>query len=125
MRTLKSKDLFAALRVVKEIDVKEEVLRISSALMDGSIDSVDTDELKKEVGLELMLGILGNCGTEKAEKAVFDFLAGPLEKPAPDLRETDLLELMEMIKKMIEMNDGEKWKAFFTSLSALIRKSIS
>lgn len=125
MRTLKSKDLFAALRVVKEIDVKEEVLRISSALKDGSIDAADPDELKKEVGLELLLGILGNCGTEKGEKAVFDFLAGPLEKPAPDLRETDLLELMEMIKKMIEMNDGEKWKAFFTSLSTLIRKFIS
>lgn len=125
MRTLKSKDLFAALRVVKEIDVKEEILRISSLMTDRSIDEADLDELKKEIGLELMLGILGNCGTEKAEKAVFDFLAGPLEKTELDLREMDLLELMEMIKKMIEMNDGEKWKAFFTSLSALIRKFIS
>ena len=122
MRTLKSKDLFAALRVVKEINIKDEMLRISEALSGNDEDIPDLDKLKNEIGLELLIGVLGNCGSEKAEKAIYAFLSGPLETPAEDLREMDLIEQVDMIKDMIRMNESEKWKAFFTSLADLIRR---
>lgn len=123
MRTLKSKDLFAALRVVKEVNIKDEMLRISEALGKDGGDITDIDTLKKEIGLELLLGVMGNCGSEKAEKAIYAFLSGPLETPEEDLRDMDLIDQVDMIKEMIRMNESEKWKAFFTSLAGLIRRS--
>ena len=118
MRQFKSTDLFAALRVTKEIGVKQELKDFANALANGKISA----KTQREMGAELIFGLLGNCGSEGAEKAFVDFLAGPLEMTADELREMDLLVFMEKIKDFVEFIDMEAWKSFFTSLVDLIKR---
>lgn len=119
MRNLKSTDLFAALRVVKEIGIKEEMKEFAQALQKGSINA----KTQREIGVELILGILGNAGSPSAEMAVFRFLSGPMEIPVEDLREMDLLEFGEKVSEFAGSIDIEAWKAFFTSLVGQMKKN--
>ena len=74
------------------------------------------------MGLELVMNILANCGTEAAEKAFFAFLASPMETDPEELREMDLEEFAEKIRELIETVDVDHWRGFFHSLAELIRK---
>ena len=119
MRTLKSTDLFAGLRVVKAIGVKEEMKEFAQALADGAV----TAKTQREMGVELMLGILANCGDKAAETAFYEFLSAPMEIPVEELQEMDLIKFAEAIKDLVEYIDMEAWKAFFTSLADLMKKT--
>lgn len=119
MRTLKSTDLFAGLRVVKAIGVKEEMKEFAQALADGAV----TAKTQREMGVELMLGILANCGDKAAEKAFYEFLSAPMEISVEELQEMDLIKFAEAIKELVEYIDMEAWKAFFTSLADLMKKT--
>ena len=118
MRQLKSTDLFAGLRVVKAIGVKEEMKEFAQSLANGAVSA----KTQREMGVELMLGILANCGNKEAETAFFEFLSAPMEIPVETLREMDLMEFAEKIKELVEYIDMEAWKAFFTSLGDLLKK---
>lgn len=120
MRALKSTDLFAALRVVKEIGVKDELKQFATALSDGRVSA----KTQREIGAELIFGLLANCGTEGAEKAFFAFLSGPLEIPVQELREMDLDVFADKVKEFVASVDVEHWKAFFGSLADLMKKQI-
>lgn len=114
MRKLITHDAFLAFRVLKEIDIKQELIRMAEAVRNK--DEEDTEKLKTEVGMELIMGVLANAGTESAERAVYAFLAGPMEIPAGELAQMDLLEFMGEIKKLIEFIDKDEWRDFFTPL---------
>ena len=118
MRALKSRDLFMALRLVREIGIKDEMKRMADLLYSGKVNK----KTQTEVGIELIMSILANCGTESAEKAFFDFLALPTEIPADELRDMDLETFADTIKQLVLSVDVEHWKAFFTQLAELIRK---
>lgn len=118
MRQLKSTDLFAALRVVKEIGVKEEMKQFAQAVAEGRMSA----KTQREMGAELIFGLLANCGSEGAEKAFFSFLSGPLEKPVDELRDMDLDVFADTIKEFIASVDLERWRGFFSSLADLIKK---
>ena len=119
MRQLKSTDLFAGLRVVKAIGVKEEMKEFAQALANGAV----TAKTQREMGVELMLGILANCGDKAAETAFYEFLSAPMEIPVKELQEMDLIKFAEAIKDLVEYIDVEAWKAFFTSLAYLMKKT--
>lgn len=118
MRQLKSTDLFAALRVVKEIGVKDELKRFAAEVSAGRLNA----KTQREIGAELIFGILANCGTESAEKAFFAFLSGPTEIPIAELRDMDLDKFAELVKDLVGSIDLESWKAFFGSLADLLKK---
>ena len=118
MRTLKSKDLFAALRVVKEVGIKDEMRRMAELVKDGKIDTKEQTEL----GIELVMNILANCGTESAEQAFFAFLSLPMEIDPEELREMDLEDFADQIRELIETVDIDHWRGFFHSLAELIKK---
>ncbi len=119
MRQLKTTDLFAALRLLNEVGVKQEMKEFSQALADGKISA----KTQREMGIELVMGLLGNCGTTGAEKAFYEFVGGPLEIAPEALQEMDLLEFVQKIKDLVEFIDVEAWKAFFTSLMDLLKRS--
>ena len=118
MRTLKSKDLFAALRVVREVGIKDEMRRMAELVNSGKIGTKE----QTEVGLELLMNILANCGTESAEKAFFAFLSSPMEIAPEELREMELEEFAEKMKELIQTVDVDHWRGFFHSLAELIKK---
>ena len=118
MRNLKSTDLFAALRIVREVGVKEEMKAFAARIADKSL----TEENQREIGVEFLWGLLGNAGTEKAEKAVYEFLAGPMEYTVQELRDMDLIEFGKKIVEFVGSVDIEDWKAFFTQVAELMKK---
>lgn len=118
MRNLKSTDLFAALRIVKAVGVKEEMKQFAKALTDGRV----TAKTQQEIGTEFLIGLLSNCGTEEAEKAFFAFLSAPMEVPVTELRDMDLDVFMDKIKEFVASIDVEHWKSFFSSLADLMKK---
>ena len=115
MIPLKSSDLFAALRVVKELDAKKTLAEFAA-----KASETGSELNQRELGAELILDILANCGTESAEAAFYKFLSAPLEKTPEELRDMDLLQFAEMIKEYAEFVNIEDWRAFFTSLESLI-----
>lgn len=117
MRQLKSTDLFRGLRVCKEIGIKEEMKEFAQAFSDGRISAKN----QREVGVELIFGILGNAGSEGAEKAVFEFLSAPMEIPVEELREMDLIDFAEKVKELIAFVDIEAWRSFFSSLGEILK----
>lgn len=122
MRNLNGHDVFMALRVLKKVGVKDELIELATYMnrvADGK--ATITAEKQEKVGARLIFGLLSNAGDEGTEKAVFEFLAGPLESTAQELAERDLLDLCEDVDKYIASVDRERWIAFFHSLSASLK----
>lgn len=117
MRKLNGHDVFMALRVLKKIEIKEELVELAKAVNDKANNLNQTT-----LGAKLILSVLANCGDEGAEKAFFEFLAGPLESTGEALAGTELTELFTMTGELIQSIDVEEWKAFFTSLVKMLRK---
>lgn len=125
MRNLNGHDVFMALRVLKRVGVKDELIELATYMnrvADGK--AAVTAEKQEKVGARLIFGLLSNAGDEAAEKAVFEFLAGPLETTAEELAQRDLLDLCEDVDKYIKNMDRERWSGFFRSLSASLKTTI-
>ena len=122
MRNLNGHDVFMALKVLQKIGVKDELVALANHINEQYNGSgQNTAKNAQEVGARLIFGVLANCGDEAAEKAFFAFLAGPLETTPEELQERDVLETCEEVTRYIETIDRERWRAFFTSLSAAIK----
>lgn len=117
MRKLNGHDVFMALRVLKKIEIKEELVELAKAINDKANNLNQTT-----LGAKLILSVLANCGDEAAEKAFFEFLAGPLESTGDELASTELTKLFNMTGELIQAMDLEEWKAFFTSVVKMLRK---
>lgn len=109
MRKLITHDAFLACRVIHEIGVKDELVSMANAIRNRG----ESEKSQEEIGLELIMGVLANAGTERAEMAVYTFLEGPLEIPAAELKQMDLLKFMSTIKEYIGFIDLEEWRDFF------------
>lgn len=110
MRNLNGHDVFAALKVLKMVGVKDELIQLATKKED-----------QRQMGARLIFGLLANCGTEEAEKAFFEFLGGPLEKKPEDLKQMDLMDLCDDVQEYIETIDKERWRSFFTSLVGALK----
>ena len=117
MRKLITHDAFMAFRVIKEVGVEEKLIALANNIR-GSKEK----KTQEEIGLEFIMGILAGAGTEKAEKAVYACLAGPLEIPEDDLRNMDLMAFLEKVKEFIAFIGIEEWRDFFRSLGKILGK---
>lgn len=113
MRKLKTSDVFSALRVIEKVGLKDELAKMSETAKDGTVKFN-----AKKVGIEFVVNLLSNCGDKESESAIYEFLAGPMEMTADELKEKDLAEFMESLKECFELNK-EVLKPFFKSLATL------
>lgn len=120
MRKLKTADLFAALRVVKLIGIKDEIVSMAT-----SLNAKKDGKTQEELGTELIFGVLANCGDKAAENAFYEFLSGPTETEPAALREMELFEFANLIKEFVESMDLEAWRGFFHSLAAALKSTSS
>lgn len=109
MRKLITHDAFMAFRVLHEVGIKDELVSMANAIRNRG----ETEKSQEEIGLELIMGVLANAGTERAERAVYAFLEGPLEIPGVELEQMDLLEFMGLIRDFVGSMDLEEWRDFF------------
>ena len=129
MRKLNGKDLFAFLRVIKTTGASEEIKRVSVLAQKMQMGEKGEEEDKKaretkirELGAELIFEVLGNCGSQEAEKAIWNFLSGPAEKTVSELEKMPLDELTVLIEKMVKENlESGDLARFFHSVAALMK----
>lgn len=110
MRKLKTKDLFVAVRAIKEIGVREEIKKITMKL--------DKNTDVNEAGIDVFLAIFEKATEKKSEKVIYDFLSGPFEVTPEEVEE---MELFEMIEKLKEIADIGKWRGFLSSAAQLMK----
>ena len=118
MRTLKTTDVFGAMRVIKAAGVKDEIKRIAFE-WDNKKNITEDDQ--REVGAELIFSIIDGLADKKSESLMYEFLAGPFEMQPEEIGNLDLKELIDKIKELGKLESPEGWKAFFKSLGDLIK----
>ena len=110
MRKLRTIDLFAAMRIMRNANLREELKPVIKMGAEGKVDVTD-------LGIEGVLYLIEATGSPKVEKAFYDFLAGPFECKAEDIEQMELTELFKNLKEFAEEND---LTSFFTQLSNMI-----
>lgn len=101
MRKLNTSDVFAFTRLVKEIGLKEEIKNITAKVAE------ETDV--KTLGLDIIFTLIEKFSEVNSENALYEFLSRPLEISKEEVGTMDLFELVE---KIMQIADVEKWKTF-------------
>ncbi len=110
MRKLTTQDVFAALRIVSDLQLKDEVQALAQLANDGKLS-------RNEIGVQAFMKVLDLFVSKKAEGRIYEFLAGPLETTSEEVRDLPLMALAENLKALAEENDIT---GFFTLLGGLI-----
>lgn len=113
MRKLQSSDLFAAMRLVKKANIKEELKPILKLASEGGISVND-------IGIEGILSFIEIMAEKKSEQAIYEVLSGPFEMGPKEIEKMDLLVLADNLKTLTEENDLQ---TFFKLLFGLMSKS--
>ena len=120
MRKLQTHDVFMALKLIRAAGVKDEVSRIVNFIeikeKEGKRVSI------RDVGVEFILGVMEKLTGTESENAFYELLAGPLEIEAEEIRTMDPLDLIDKVKDLQEVIDGERLKRFFKSVAGLMEK---
>lgn len=112
MRKLNTADVFAMARIVRASGIREE-LRALIQRVAGS------DENTASVGIEGFLVIMEAMAERKAERAIYEALAGPFELTADEVAELDLDMLADHLTLLAEENN---LKRFFDLVSRILGK---
>lgn len=115
MRKLKSTDAFAFMRIVKESGTRDEFRRIVSTINVGVGVNIE------DLGIEWFLGVIEGLSNKSAEKSFFEFASGILEYSVDELMDMDLIDFIELVKSYGEVEDKERWKAFFDAVAGLMK----
>jgi len=112
MRNLETQDIFAFVRLIDEVGIKDE---LKTLIM--SKDKM-TDLTAESFGYDLMFTLISGASKKKAEEALYEFFSGIMEVPVDDIRHMDAVEFIESALKVA---DVEKWKSFFASVAKLTK----
>lgn len=112
MRNLQTQDIFAFVRLIDEVGIKDELktLILSKDKM--------TDLTQESFGYDLMFALISGASKKKAEEALYEFFANILETTTEEIR---CMEPTEFIEKAIKCAEPEKWKSFFSSVAKLMK----
>lgn len=112
MRNLQTQDVFAFVRLIDEVGIKDE---LKTLIM--SKDKM-TDLTQESFGYDLIFTMISGASKKKAEEALYEFFANILECDKEDVR---TMEPTEFIEKAIQVAEVEKWKRFFESVAKLMK----
>lgn len=112
MRKLNTADIFAMARIVRASGVREDLREVIRRVAENGMEATS-------VGIEGFLVILEAAAEKKAENAIYEALAGPLEIPAADIAAMELDVLLKNLKQLAEEND---LKNFFGLVSRILGK---
>ena len=112
MRNLQTQDIFAFVRLIDEVGIKDELKTL--------IMSKDTiaDITSESFGYDMVFTLVSGASKKKAEKALYAFFANIMECSPDEIR---TMEPIEFIEKAIKVADVEKWKSFFGSVAKLMK----
>lgn len=112
MRSLQTQDVFAFVRLIDEVGIKDELKELIL-----SKDSVK-DLTQESFGYDLIFTLVSGASKKKAEEMLYEFFANILETDKEAIRTMDPTEFLE---QAIKAADPEKWKNFFSSVAKLMK----
>ena len=112
MRNLETHDVFAFIRLIDEVGIKDELKTLIL-----SKDKI-TDLTQESFGYDLMFTMISGASKKNAEEALYEFFAGIMEVDKDTIRH---MEPTEFIEAVIKVADLEKWKNFFASVAKLMK----
>lgn len=112
MRKLNTSDIFAALRLIRAANLREEIKPLLKRVSEGSASVED-------VGIDGIISALEMLAEKKAERAIYEVLSGPLEISPDEVGALDILEFAQKIEQIAKEND---MKAFFGYVSDILGK---
>ena len=122
MRNLNTMDMFNAVRLIKELGVKDEIKKAALQMTlpkkeDGS-ESKMTEDDTKSIGFDMVFTIFEKIIDKNVELKLYEFLSGPLEMKAEEIGNMDPFDLCE---KIYQIADISKWKNFLSKAARLIK----
>lgn len=112
MRGLETQDVFAFIRLIDEVGIKDELKTLIL-----SKDSIK-DLTSESFGYDMIFTLISGASKKKAEEALYEFFANIMECDKDVIRH---MEPTEFIEKAIKVADIEKWKSFFSSVAKLMK----
>lgn len=112
MRSLETQDIFAFVRLIDEVGIKEELKKLIM-----SKDKI-ADLTQESFGYDLIFTLISGASKKNAENALYEFFAGIFEEDKKIIRHMDPTDFME---KAIKAAEPEKWKSFFASVAKLTK----
>lgn len=113
MRNLKTSDIFSACRLLSTIGIREEIKEVARQAEESK-----TKKIKVDMGFDLLFGVIEKATTEGAEKEIYKFIADIFESDWEYVRDLDPIELLD---KLEQVADFDKWKSFFKRVAALMK----
>lgn len=101
MRKLQTSDVFELARLVKKINIKEELKEVAM--------KANADSDVYSVGFEMIFSLMEKFAENNSEEALYEFLSGPLEISKEEIKVMDPLDLVEKLSKIADI---DRWKAF-------------
>ena len=111
MRKINTHDTFTLMRLIKKTGLKDKLKGIAEKASKGDLNQFDA-------GYDLIVDLFISVGD--TEEDLLSFMSGPLEVSAEELKEKDLIEMVELLKDLVEFHSSDDWKAFFSSLRLLM-----
>ena len=112
MRNLQTQDVFAFVRLIDEVGIKDEIKTL--ILSKDSMKDITTESF----GYDMVFTLVSGASKKKAEEALYEFFANIMECDKDTIR---TMEPTEFIEKAIKVADIEKWKSFFSSVAKLTK----
>lgn len=106
MKRLSTDDVFKCSTLLKKANVKSILI----SFMKSEQDDVD--------GIELLFSLMGELGDAKDD--FFDFISGPMEISAPELKKMDFFEFKDKLEELLDIVGVEEWRDFFASVRKMM-----
>lgn len=110
MRKLKTTDVFSFCRALKKLGIKEKFKNMAQEA-DSAADVWDR-------GFNLIWELFDTATEAKSEQPIYEFLAGPFEMSAKEVRDLDLDQLLPMLQQLAAENN---LVGFFKSAAGLMK----
>lgn len=101
MRDLQTSDVFALARLIKLLELKEELKVLA-------VNAEEETNLKS-LGFDVLFTLINKASEKNCEKAFYDFLAGPFELEPKHIASMDPIQLLENVTKIASI---DRWKSF-------------
>lgn len=117
MRNLQTRDMFNAVRLIKNLNLKEDIRGIILNAANKEDSSEDKND-NMNIGVDLLFVILDKACEKNTEEKVYEFLAGPFECTSEQVASLDPIDLFENLKNVANI---ERWKTFLSKAVQLMK----
>lgn len=110
MRKIQTQDVFKLARIMKQTKLKDQISELVKKGNEISnskaiIAKEGREKAKEQFGIEVALALIEECADPKAEKLIYEFIAGIAEKQPKDIETQSLQTTIEQIQQIVSENN--------------------